>query len=254
MSPHTTRTEAASTLSEALLDETSLAEVVELREYAAERQPVGATNPNSPAEKPILYLEDYRRVAAAREDPTRLEKLIKDFRWLVLDVAELSFIKGGTYEDVIQEATVGLFKGIRDYNGADAAFKHFARLCMVRQVFTAAKQADRLKHGPLNDALHLDGPCGIGDKREMDTYMDTTPNGELTPEEIVLSKEGLESIVHFVFAKLSAIEYQCLIRLMDGADYQTISAEMDIDLKSIDNAVQRARKKIAKHLAAREAA
>ncbi len=198
-------------------------------------------------EQARLYAEELKRVERARQDPDTFEAMAREYRSMIRLIASRYFLYGGTNDDLVQEAMLGFYKGIRDYDGEKSSFRNFAVLCIRRQVITAVKTSTRNKHGPLNHAVSFSGPPPNGDT-DGGTLGDIIPSPGHSPEEIVISREALGGLVGVINSELSWTEYNTLKMLMDGETYETIAEEMDTDTKSVDNALQRAKRKISEYL------
>ena len=160
---------------------------------------------------------------------------------------------GADREDIVQEGMIGLFKAIRDYKGdKSTSFKAFAELCITRQIITAIKTATRQKHIPLNSYVSLDKP--VYDDESDRTLMDMLEGSKsMDPEEMVINQEEFNTIEMKITELLSDLEREVLALYLDGQSYQEISAELNRHVKSIDNALQRVKRKLEKYLASRDA-
>nr|WP_317368782.1 RNA polymerase sporulation sigma factor SigH [uncultured Tyzzerella sp.] len=169
--------------------------------------------------------------------------LITKYKNLVKMRARAYFIIGADTEDIIQEGMIGLYKAIRDYKKTDASFQTFAKICIDRQVMTAIKTANRKKHLPLNSYLSLNMLAYEEDSET--TYIDKLEESKvLNPEEIVIDKENVKILQEQINQNLSGLEKQVLKLYLKGRSYATIAKKLEKDEKSIDNAIQRIRKKI----------
>lgn len=188
-------------------------------------------------------------VALARTgDPRAQEFLIKKYKNFVRGKARSYFLIGADREDIIQEGMIGLFKAIRDYRPDKiASFKAFAELCITRQMITAIKTATRQKHIPLNSYISLNKP--IYDEDSERTLLDVVAGRTISnPEELVISREEFDSIEAKIGEVLSDLELQVLTYYLDGKSYQEIAENLDRHVKSIDNALQRVKRKLEKSL------
>ncbi|MBP3907086.1 MAG: RNA polymerase sporulation sigma factor SigH, partial [Peptostreptococcaceae bacterium] len=151
-------------------------------------------------------------------------------------------------EDIIQEGMIGLYKAIRDFDGSKTnSFKCFAEICITRQIITAIKTATRQKHIPLNSYVSLNKP--IYDEESDRTLMDIIAASIITdPEELIISKEELKNIESKMNEILSKLELQALELYLNGKSYQYIADIIGRDVKSIDNALQRVKRKMEKYL------
>ncbi|MBS4197842.1 RNA polymerase sporulation sigma factor SigH [Lederbergia citri] len=181
-----------------------------------------------------------------------LDYLIKKYRNFVRVKARSYFLIGADKEDIVQEGMIGLYKAIRDFKGDKlSSFKAFAELCITRQIITAIKTATRQKHIPLNSYVSLDKP--IYDEESDRTLMDVISGAKiLDPEELLINREKLNNIEEKVMELLSDLERKVLALYLDGRTYQEISDELDRHVKSIDNALQRVKRKLERYLELRE--
>ncbi len=181
-----------------------------------------------------------------------LEYLIDKYKNFVRAKARSYFLVGADREDIIQEGMIGLYKAIRDYKEDKlSSFRAFAELCITRQIITAIKTATRQKHIPLNSYVSLDKP--IYDEESDRTLLDViseTKNSD--PEYLVISREEFEDIETKLEELLSDLERQVLVLYLDGRSYQEISTELNRHVKSIDNALQRVKRKLERYLQMRE--
>lgn len=179
-------------------------------------------------------------------DKEALEYLINKYKELVKIITRAYFMIGADKEDVVQEGMIGLYKAIRDYNiNSDASFYTFAKLCIERQVMTAIKSANRKKHQPLNSYLSLNGLM-YEDNNEMTFIEKIEESNIFNPEEIFINKESIQYIEKSIIDILSKFERKVLYFYLKGKSYFYIAEILGKDEKSIDNAIQRIRKKISK--------
>ena len=188
---------------------------------------------------------------AQGEDSQALEYLLNKYKNFVRTKARSYFLIGADHEDIVQEGMIGLYKAIRDYREEKlSSFRAFAELCITRQIITAIKTATRQKHIPLNSYVSLDKP--IYDEKSERTLMDVITEDTLSnPESMMISKEDLSVIEEKIGAMLSDLEKDVLLKYMEGKSYQEISEELDRHVKSIDNALQRVKRKLQKYLEAK---
>src|SRR3954447_22918941 len=181
-----------------------------------------------------------------------LDFLIHKYRNFVRAKARSYFLIGADREDIVQEGMIGLYKAIRDYKGDKlASFKAFAELCITRQIITAIKTATRQKHIPLNSYVSLDKP--IYDEESDRTLMDVISGAKiLDPEELIINQEEFDHIEFKMTELLSDLERKVLALYLDGQSYQEISEELNRHVKSIDNALQRVKRKLERYLEIRE--
>ncbi len=154
------------------------------------------------------------------------------------------FIFGADEEDVIQEGIVGLYKAIRDYRPErEASFVSFAELCINRQIISAIKAASRQKHIPLNTSISIDSPITNGDEEY--TYLDFLSKAGGNPEEVIIGRENLKALEREILKSLSRMEQEVLNYYLRGRSYTQIARLMNKEEKSIDNALQRIKKKVS---------
>lgn len=188
-------------------------------------------------------------VALARSGDSRAQEfLIKKYKNFVRGKARSYFLIGADREDIIQEGMIGLFKAIRDYRpDRIASFKAFAELCITRQMITAIKTATRQKHIPLNSYISLNKPMYDEDSER--TLLDVVSGRVVSnPEELLISREEFDSMEAKIGEVLSDLELQVLTYYLDGKSYQEIAENLDRHVKSIDNALQRVKRKLEKCL------
>lgn len=183
-----------------------------------------------------------------------LEYLINKYKNFVRAKARSYFLIGADHEDIVQEGMIGLYKAIRDFRGDKlASFKAFAELCITRQIITAIKTATRQKHIPLNSYVSLDKPIYDDDTdRTLYDTLDTLSGVRSNPEEIYISQEEYNDIEDKIAQVLSDLERKVLMLYLDGRSYQEIAVDLDRHVKSIDNALQRVKRKLEKYLSIRE--
>ncbi len=181
-----------------------------------------------------------------------LEYLIVKYRNFVRAKARTYFLIGGDKEDLVQEGLIGLFKAIRDFKeDKQSSFKAFAELCITRQIITAIKTATRQKHIPLNSYVSLDKPIYEEDSDR--TLLDVLAGAKaFDPEELIISREEYDDIELKMDELLSDLERRVLSLYLDGQSYQEISEGLNRHVKSIDNALQRVKKKLERYLELRE--
>ncbi|MBA9028888.1 RNA polymerase sporulation-specific sigma factor [Peribacillus huizhouensis] len=185
-------------------------------------------------------------------DSEALDYLIQKYRNFVRAKARTYFLIGADKEDIVQEGMIGLYKAIRDFKGDKlSTFKAFAELCITRQIITAIKTATRQKHIPLNSYVSLDKP--IYDEESDRTLMDVISGAKvLDPEELFINQEEFDDIELKMAELLSDLERKVLALYLDGQSYQEISEELNRHVKSIDNALQRVKRKLERYLEVRE--
>jgi RNA polymerase sporulation-specific sigma factor len=198
-------------------------------------------------------LEDEVILEYVREgDQEALTFLIQKYRNFVKAKSRSYFLIGADREDIIQEGMIGLYKAIRDYKEDKlSSFKAFAELCITRQIITAIKTATRQKHIPLNSYVSLDKP--IYDEESDRTLLDVlTETKNMDPEELVINQEENVDIELKMSELLSDLERKVLSLYLDGRSYQEISEELNRHVKSIDNALQRVKRKLERYMELRE--
>ena len=185
---------------------------------------------------------------AQEADGAALEYLLNKYKNFVRTKARSYFLIGADHEDIVQEGMIGLYKAIRDYREDRlSSFRAFAELCNTRQIITAIKTATRQKHIPLNNYVSLNRP--IYDEDSDRTLLDViTEEAPSNPEEMLINREDLSVIEGRIGQMLSDLEKEVLVRYMEGKSYVEISEEMGRHVKSIDNALQRIKRKLLKYL------
>ena len=181
-----------------------------------------------------------------------LDFVIHKYRNFVRAKARSYFLIGADKEDIVQEGMIGLYKAVRDYKGDKlSTFRAFAELCITRQIITAIKTATRQKHIPLNSYVSLDKP--IYDEESDRTLMDVLTGTKVSdPQELIINREQFSNIEGKVNELLSDLERQVLALYLDGRSYQEISEELNRHVKSIDNALQRVKRKLERYLEFKE--
>ena len=194
-------------------------------------------------------LTDEEIVTMAQEaDGTALEYLLNKYKNFVRSKARSYFLIGADHEDIVQEGMIGLYKAIRDFKHDKlSSFRAFAELCITRQIITAIKTATRQKHIPLNSYVSLNKP--LYDEESDRTLLDVIIEGRATnPEELLISQEDLMNIRDKIDEVLSGLEQEVLAAYLDGESYQEIAENLGQHVKSIDNALQRVKRKLEKFL------
>ncbi|WP_251860697.1 RNA polymerase sporulation sigma factor SigH [Clostridium sp. Marseille-Q2269] len=176
------------------------------------------------------------------------EYIIGKYENFVKAKAKSYFLIGADKEDIYQEGMIGLYKAIRDFKPDKlSSFKAFAELCVTRQIITAIKTATRQKHIPLNTYVSLNKP--IYDEDSDRTLLDILSEAKVAnPEELIISREELKHIQIEIGEVLSDLEMEVLMSYLDGKSYQEIACDLDRHAKSIDNALQRVKRKLEKCL------
>lgn len=172
------------------------------------------------------------------------EYLLGRYKNLVRSRAKAYFLVGGDNDDLVQEGMIGLFKAIHDYKpDREVTFHSFAELCVKRQIFTAIKTADRQKHQPLNTYVSLNKPI-YDDDSERTLIENVAKREAIDPESLYLMREKVSDIEKEIEEKLSRLEKRVLILHLEGMSYKEIADIIDKPEKSIDNALQRIKKKL----------
>ena len=199
-------------------------------------------------------LADLQLVIRARNgDQRSLDELIRRYAGFVRLKASSYFLAGGDADDLVQEGMIGLFKAARDFRtDKETSFRSFAELCVTRQIITAIKSATRYKHAPLNTYVSfshtpagqdVEGECTLGDALPGPSIDD--------PSVRVISTEELQALVGCLGTTLSGLESEALRLYLDGHSYEQMAETLGCDCKTIDNALQRVKRKILAHQAER---
>jgi len=180
------------------------------------------------------------------------EYLINKYKNFVRAKARSYFLIGADREDIVQEGMIGLYKAIRDFRQDKlSSFRAFAELCITRQIITAIKTATRQKHIPLNSYVSLNKP--LYDEESDRTLLDILSGSRVTdPEELIISREEFLNIESKIGEILSDLEWEVLMSYLQGKSYQEIAYDLDRHVKSIDNALQRVKRKLERYLNTRE--
>lgn len=192
---------------------------------------------------------DEEIVAEAKNGNTRAQEyLISKYENFVKSKAKYYFLIGADKEDIYQEGMIGLYKAIRDFNPEKlSSFKAFAEVCVTRQIITAIKTATRQKHIPLNTYVSLNKP--IYEEESERTLLDVLSGIKISdPEELMISKEQMNYIETKIEEVLSSLELEVLNSYLEGKSYQEIACDLERHSKSIDNALQRVKRKLEKYL------
>ena len=208
----------------------------------------------SQAQRSQRELADLQLAVRARNgDQTALDALIRRYTGFVRLKASSYFLAGGDAEDLIQEGLIGLYKAVRDFSPEKSSFRSFAELCVTRQIITAIKTATRFKHQPLNQYISFshtpagqesEGECTLGDALPGPSTND--------PAVCVISTEELQSLVFALGSGLSPLEADALRCYLEGLSYEEMAEDLGCDCKTIDNALQRVKRKILAHQKTRE--
>ncbi|NFO30454.1 RNA polymerase sporulation sigma factor SigH [Clostridium botulinum] len=192
---------------------------------------------------------DEEVVLEAKNGNTRAQEyMISKYENFVKAKAKSYFLIGADREDIYQEGMIGLYKAIRDFKADKlTSFKAFAELCVTRQIITAIKTATRQKHIPLNTYVSLNKP--IYEEESERTLLDVLSGIKISnPEELLINKEHMDDIEAAIAKVLSDLELEVLTSYLDGKSYQEIACDLDRHSKSIDNALQRVKRKLEKCL------
>ena len=198
-------------------------------------------------------MEDEQVVELIRaSDERALDYLINKYRSFVRAKARSYFLIGADREDIVQEGMIGLYKAIRDFRPDKlASFRAFAELCITRQIITAIKTATRQKHIPLNSYVSLNKP--IFDEDSDRTLLDILSGAKVSdPEELVISREEFAHIERKMGEFLSELEWKVLMFYLEGKSYQEIADDLNRHVKSVDNALQRVKRKLERYLDQRD--
>ena len=190
--------------------------------------------------------EDIVELANAENSVLAQEYLLHKYRNFVRGKAKSYFLIGAEREDIIQEGMIGLYKAIRDFRrDKQASFRSFAELCVTRQIITAIKTATRQKHIPLNSYVSLNKPIYEQDR----TLLDVISSGTkvVNPEEMIIRREEFIEIKNKMNMILSDLEWEVFMNYLDGKSYQETARELHRHIKSIDNALQRVKRKVEKY-------
>jgi RNA polymerase sporulation-specific sigma factor len=201
-------------------------------------------------------LTDDELVLAARSgDDNALCDLLNKYRAFARVKARSYFLVGADREDIVQEGMIGLYKAIRDFNpDMQSSFRAFAELCVTRQIITAIKTATRQKHGPLNNYVSFERPVGGDDDGER-VLGDVLPSRAISdPADLVISAERIRALQAHFDEVLSELETEVLRLYVEGKSYQEIAERLQRHVKSIDNALQRIKRKLEGHLRERSVA
>jgi RNA polymerase sporulation-specific sigma factor len=211
--------------------------------------PRPATSHRTP-QKVQRELEDLQLAIKARNgDGQALDALIRRYTGFVRLKSSSYFLAGGDPEDLIQEGLIGLYKAVRDFrHDKETSFRSFAELCVTRQIITAIKTATRFKHSPLNTYVSFSNTPAGQDSDSDVTLGDALPGPMVDdPSICVISTEELQSLVFALGTGLSKLEADALKLYLEGSSYEEMAAELGCDTKTIDNALQRVKRKVLQH-------
>ena len=199
-------------------------------------------------------VEDLHLVMQARNgDGKALDALMRRYTGFVRLKASSYFLAGGEAEDLIQEGLIGLYKAVRDFRSdKETSFRSFAELCITRQIITAIKTATRYKHAPLNTYVSFSQtPAG---QEDSDVTLGDALAGPSVDDPVVcvISTEELQSLVFSLGTGLSQLEADALRLYLEGLSYEQMGEELGCDTKTIDNALQRVKRKVLAHQSSRQ--
>jgi RNA polymerase sporulation-specific sigma factor len=201
-----------------------------------------------------LQVEDGFLIALAKQgNADAYHRLVRRYYGFVRLKASSYFLAGGDADDLIQEGLVGLYKAIRDYRSdRESSFRNFAELCITRQIITAVKTATRNKHTPLNQYISF-ASTPSGDSGDNDSTLDEMLAGSTVHDPVnqVISSEELRALVACLSTALSDLESRVLALYLDGHSYEEVGRRLGCDCKTVDNALQRVKRKVGQHLAKR---
>ena len=220
---------------------------------SATPRPATARRYTGPKSNSEAELDDHYLIALAKQGKKdAYDRIVKRYYGFVRLKASSYFLIGGDADDLIQEGLVGLYKAIRDYRtDRESSFRNFAELCVTRQIITAVKTASRNKHAPLNQYVSFaQTPAAAIDS---DATLEEVLPGPLSedPSERVIASEELRSLVSCLSSVLSDLESRVLSLYLDGYSYEVIGERLECDTKTVDNALQRVKRKVGAHLASR---
>ena len=202
-----------------------------------------------------VEVDDHYLLALAKQGSTdAYDRLVRRYHSFVRLKASSYFLVGGDSEDLIQEGLVGLYKAIRDFRSdRESSFRNFAELCITRQIITAVKTATRNKHTPLNGYVSFSSsPAGIAARASRRSTRCMPGSTVWDPVNQVISSEELRSLVACLSTVLSELESRVLSLYLDGHSYVDIGEQLGCDCKTVDNALQRVKRKVGSHLRERE--
>ena len=202
---------------------------------------------------PQVELDDQYLIAMARHgQPDAYDRIVRRYYGFVRLKASSYFLVGGDADDLIQEGLVGLYKAVRDFrHDRESSFRNFAELCITRQIITAVKTATRNKHTPLNQYVSFSQTPAASTEGEP-TLDEVLPGSAVhDPVNQVISSEELRSLVACLSSSLSELESSVMSLYLDGRSYDAIAERLACDTKTVDNALQRVKRKIGAHLESR---
>jgi RNA polymerase sporulation-specific sigma factor len=200
-----------------------------------------------------VQLDDIYLVALAKQgSPDAMDRIVRRYYGFVRLKASSYFLAGGDSDDLVQEGLVGLYKAVRDFRSdRESSFRNFAELCITRQIITAVKTATRNKHTPLNQYVSFStSPAAATDGEPTLDEILPGPTAH-DPVNQVISSEELRSLVACLSTVLSDLESRVLALYLDGHSYEAVGERLGCDTKTVDNALQRVKRKVGAHLASR---
>jgi RNA polymerase sporulation-specific sigma factor len=200
------------------------------------------------------YTDDELVALARKDSDEALAALLTRYRGFARAKARSYFLVGADREDIVQEGMIGLYKAVRDFNpDMQTSFRAFAELCVTRQIITAIKTATRQKHGPLNNYVSFSRPVAADDDGDRCLADVISINSMSDPADLVCSAERIRALQRHVDEALSDLEAEVLRLYVEGKSYQEIADLLHRHVKSIDNALQRIKRKLDGHIREREA-
>ncbi len=199
-------------------------------------------------------VEDRYLIALAKQGHAQAyDQIVRRYYGFVRLKASSYFLAGGDADDLIQEGLVGLYKAVRDYRtDRESSFRNFAELCITRQIITAVKTATRNKHTPLNQYVSFSS-TPAGSSGDNDPTLDEMLPGSTVHDPVnqVISSEELRALVACISTALSELESRVLALYLDGYSYEDVGRRLSCDCKTVDNALQRVKRKVGQHLSER---
>ena len=197
-------------------------------------------------EEVVSYVQQGNTIAA--------EYLMNKYERIVRKKANTYFLIGSDRDDVVQEGLIGLYKAICDYDkNKRSSFKSFAELCITRQIITSIKSATRLKHSPLNSYVSIYKPINEDESERI--LLDTLVSGEsIDPQELLINREKYRNLQFQLMKTLTKLEWEVLRLYLQGCSYEEIAKQLNRHEKSIDNALQRVKRKVENLLEEKEEA
>ena len=224
--------------------------------FSTSPRPAGQGSANArPNSQGAVEPDDHYLIALAKQGRAdAYDRIVRRYYGFVRLKASSYFLIGGDSDDLVQEGLVGLYKAVRDYRwDRESSFRNFAELCITRQIITAVKTSTRNKHTPLNEYVSFSQtPAASG--AEGDPTLDELLPGPTVNDPVnqVISTEELHSLVACLSSVLSELESSVLSLYLDGHSYEAIAETLECDTKTVDNALQRVKRKVGAHLSTRE--